>query len=249
MVYRMRDLLGLTVTNDDGTVGNIENIHFDDHRWVARYMVVKTGEWLMGRKVLISPISVSHINWRARTMQITLSQHQIDECPQTNTDVPASRLQEIVLSEHYGYPDYFTGGLQWGTTPNPELAGDRPTPNASAVTSYKPKVAHLRSLMSVIGYDMQANDEGIGPLEDFLVDKRSWEMLYAVVDTSDGWPGKKVVIPPMWIDHLDGRERKGYFDVARNKVAFAPDYDPRIALTRGYEAALYEHYARPGLWT
>lgn len=44
--------------NDDGRIGSIEAMLFDDVSWIIRYLVVDTGSWLPGRRVLISPISV-----------------------------------------------------------------------------------------------------------------------------------------------------------------------------------------------
>jgi len=33
-------------------------VYFDDEKWTIRHLVVDTGGWLSGRKVLISPRSV-----------------------------------------------------------------------------------------------------------------------------------------------------------------------------------------------
>mgnify|MGYP006295703989 CR=1 FL=1 len=44
-----RDALGI-----DGDIGTVADLYFDDERWVVRYLVVETGNWLSQRPVLIS---------------------------------------------------------------------------------------------------------------------------------------------------------------------------------------------------
>ena len=39
----------------DGNIGDIEDFIVDDSSWRLDFMVVNTGNWLLGKKVLISP--------------------------------------------------------------------------------------------------------------------------------------------------------------------------------------------------
>jgi hypothetical protein len=41
---------------------------------------------------------------------------------------------------------------------------------------------------------------GLGHIQDFLVDSRTWAVRYLVVDTTNLWPGKDVLLSPHWID-------------------------------------------------
>ena len=50
---------------------------------------------------------------------------------------------------------------------------------------------HLHSSDEVIGYDIKATDGGIGHIDDFLFDERSWAIRYAVVDTRNWLPGQQ----------------------------------------------------------
>ena len=45
-------------------------------------------------------------------------------------------------------------------------------------------------------------DGEIGHLEDFLFDGETWEIRYAVIDTKNWWPGKKVLLRPQWIKRV-----------------------------------------------
>lgn len=63
MLCRLQKLLGLPITVSDGVIGRVEDTYFDDCRRATRYLVVDTGDWLAGRKVLISAISGANIDW------------------------------------------------------------------------------------------------------------------------------------------------------------------------------------------
>ncbi|HEY6084802.1 MAG TPA: PRC-barrel domain-containing protein, partial [Nitrospira sp.] len=59
---RIKDLTRLKLQSADGEFGTIEELYFDDRSWAVRYLVVKTGGWLLGRKVLVAPVAVQHID-------------------------------------------------------------------------------------------------------------------------------------------------------------------------------------------
>ena len=58
MLHLISELTGYTISASDGEIGQVEDFYFDDQHWTVRYLVVDTGGWLVGRKVLISPISI-----------------------------------------------------------------------------------------------------------------------------------------------------------------------------------------------
>src|SRR5687767_2340606 len=55
MLRNIKDLRGYVIRAIDGTIGKVDDFYFDDEDWGIRYLVVDTGSWLSGRKVLISP--------------------------------------------------------------------------------------------------------------------------------------------------------------------------------------------------
>jgi PRC-barrel domain len=58
MLRSVDDLKGLSLRATDGEIGNVDQFYFDDETWTIRYLVVNAGSWLVGRMVLISPISL-----------------------------------------------------------------------------------------------------------------------------------------------------------------------------------------------
>ena len=250
MLYRMEKLIGMTIGAYDGEIGKIKDVYFDDQRWAVRYLIVDAGSWLEDRKVLISPIAVGNIDWDKGVVHVKLTRQQVKDSPPIDTDKPVSRQHELEYSGYYGYPDYWNGSMLWGATPFPVMpiaimpvADDVLSRNIDAPTD-----PHLRSASEVSGYSLQATDDSIGHLQDFVLDDASWAVRYIVVDTRNWWPGKHVVIPPQWIKRLDWPEKVVHVDVTRDTVKGSPEYDPTLELSRAQEETLYRHYQRNGYW-
>jgi hypothetical protein len=101
----------------------------------------------------------------------------------------------------------------------------------------------------VIGYHIAATDGDIGHVEDFLVDDETWCIRYMVVDTSNWWFGRKVLVSSEWITRVDWSESLLRVDMTREKVKNSPEYDSSGHVQREYERRLHDYYGRPGYWS
>jgi hypothetical protein len=54
MLRSVKELQGYAIRAIDGDIGQVHDFYFDDQSWLIRYLVVDTGNWLPGRRVLIS---------------------------------------------------------------------------------------------------------------------------------------------------------------------------------------------------
>lgn len=91
MLRSIRELQGYGIEATDGLIGRIHEMLFHDDRWAIRYLVVDTGEWLPGRKVLISPISVETISAGVGRVALHLDREQIRHSPDISVEEPVSR--------------------------------------------------------------------------------------------------------------------------------------------------------------
>lgn len=250
MLYRLQKLLGLPITASDGVIGRIEDAYFDDCRWAARYLVVDTGHWLDGRKVLISAISVGSIDWERSLVHVGLNRQQVEASPAIDTDNLASRQLEGDFLDYYGYPYYWSGPSLWGIASYPvSPAGRIPQAiNATGKHGGASSAVHLRSARQVTGYHLLATDDSMGHVEDFLLDNTSWAIRYFVVDACNWLPGRHVVIPPQWINGVDWVGRVVNVDVTRDNVRAAPEYHTAQDFSRAHETNLYRHYQRQSYW-
>jgi hypothetical protein len=107
---------------------------------------------------------------------------------------------------------------------------------------------HLRSTHEVSKYSIHAVDGGIGHVEDFIIDDKTWAIRYLVVCTNNWWAGKTVLISPQWIARISVFHSEVFLDLSREEIKEAPEYNNDSLLHRDYEASLYKHYHRQGYW-
>ena len=229
----------------DGEIGSLEEFYFDDKHWTVRYLVVDTGNWLMGREVLISPYAVTSVDQDLKTIFLDLTKKQIEDSPSLESHKPVSRQFEDSYYAYYGWPSYWDGPYAWGSYSYASEARDHWDRVHRNETSGD---RNLRSTADVTGHHLQANDGEIGHVEDFIVDDDSWTIRYLVVDTQNWWPGKKVLIAPMWIESISWIDAKVFVLLSREDIRKSPEYTETVLLERGYEELLHKHYHSEGYW-
>ena len=75
-----------------------------------------------------------------------------------------------------------------------------------------------------------------------------WAVRYLVVDTSNWWVGKKVLVAPQWALGVRWDERKVHVALSRQAIKLSPEWDPGRPINREYESRLYDCYGRPAYW-
>lgn len=79
MLRSLEEILGYGLMAEDGDIGHVEDVLFDDHDWVVRYVVVDTGKWISRKKVLLARASIEDPDWPARKLPVRLTKHEIEE--------------------------------------------------------------------------------------------------------------------------------------------------------------------------
>ena len=264
MLRTLKDLENYEIGATDGSIGRVLDFYFDDHDWVVRYLVVDAGTWLTSREVLISPRSIHDPDWSHQRLPVSLTKEQVKNSPSIDTDKPVSRQYEIDYSGYYGYPYYWGGYGIWGDDMYP-YSGLAQYPGSTSIREQRELVdkdfvaaerarhrnddPNLRSCKEVIGYHIHASDGEIGHVESLLVDEKSWAIRYVVVNTSNWWLGKKILVAPLWIKSMCWSDRSVKITMTRDSIKGAPLYDSSEELNRNFEIGLYEYYRRPGYWT
>ncbi|GAB7521273.1 hypothetical protein [Paraburkholderia sp. 2C] len=123
-----------------------------------RYLVVKAGTLIDGRRVLISPYSVVRTDLGALGIHVDLTRQQVSDSPPVDTHRPVSRQREAEYSRYYGYPAYWGGPDVWGISNYPAfsraaLAAALPQTVAQLAPDgdNMPGASHLRSTDAVDG--------------------------------------------------------------------------------------------------
>jgi sporulation protein YlmC with PRC-barrel domain len=89
MLHRVKALKGDAVIAEDGDVGSIDDLYFDAQRWGVCFLVVATGPWGIGRKLMISPSSVERNSPDAR-MRVRMTREQLQSNPEVEANPAAS---------------------------------------------------------------------------------------------------------------------------------------------------------------
>lgn len=228
MLHKASKIRGTAVQATEGEIGTVQDLYFDDEHWTIRYLVVRTGSWLAGRPVLISPMSVEK-RWNTAALPVTLTMDQVRKSPDADTHQPVSRQHETLLLQHYGYPFYWGGAGIWGAHGYPAALLSPPPfpaePTAAPAPRIAPEDRHLRSAAEVTGYHIQATDGEIGHVDDFLIDEESWAIRYLVLDTSNWIGGQWVVISPKVLRGIEWAERLMKIEITRDTVRRSPKLD------------------------
>ena len=252
MKRTIKNLKGFKMGATDGEIGKVTDFYFDDVTWTIRYLVVETGNWLLNRKVLISPESLLACDWENEIFPVNLTKEQIEKSPDTDTDQPVSRQQEMELYAHYPWTNYWGGGLWVGAMgtagmmmPVSSMPMEDAVKNSNNAADAEPNGdPHLRSTKNVEGYTLRALDDTIGNVEDFLVDDSNWTIYFMVVDTGNWFPGKKVLISPHWIKEINWASSEVTVNATVEQIKNSPEYDASKHLSTEYEANLQNYYGR-----
>jgi len=243
MQAAISDLIGYAIRAKDGDLGKVDEFYFDDQTWTIRYVVVETGNWLSGRKVLLSLSAFGKPEPVSRTFSVDHTRTQVRNSPDVDTKRPIYRHQEVVLHEHYQWPWPGGYGGTFGTTPLP-LSDDEVLAKQENAESGRRDDPHLRSTRQITGYHIHATDGQIGHVQDFMVDDEDWAIRFLVADTHNWLPGKKVILSPRWVKCLQWADSLVYFDLTRESIRKSLEFNPSKPISRDYEAFLLDHFGQ-----
>jgi len=242
MLRSLKELLGYELLAKDGLIGKVHNFLFDDENWRVRYMVVDTGPWILGRKVLISMSALGQPVWASETFPVDLTREQVENSPEADLAKPVSRRYEERLHRYYNWPAY------WGIA---AAIPGRPAHIPPKVFAGREKEdeTHLRSSKELLDYRVNATDGEIGELSDFIVEDDDWQIQYMVVDASNlSDSDKQVLVALEWTDGIDASRKELFVELNQEAIKFGPPFDPTLPVNRQYEEVLYDYYGRPKYW-
>ena len=184
MLRSLKQLYGDKLGATDGEIGQIKDFYFDDQNWTIRYLVVDTGGWLPGRKVLISPHSLASPAASGNIMRVGLTRKKIENSPSIESQKPLSRKFEEEYHKYYRQPLYWKSNAAGMIGPQPE------------------QEVHVRSTQAVNGYLVRMGDETIGHVSDFMMDAEDWTIGQLVVKTGHRLSGKDMLIPTKQVERI-----------------------------------------------
>ncbi|MFG0267415.1 MAG: PRC-barrel domain containing protein [Rhodopirellula sp. JB055] len=77
----IKEVSGYTIQGTDDHVGHVHGLVVDDVNWSIQQLIVDTGNWWPGKKVLIGRGHIREISWSDGTVTVGLTQDEIKRSP------------------------------------------------------------------------------------------------------------------------------------------------------------------------
>ncbi len=226
MLHLARKVLGSTIRASDGDIGKVEDFLVDTGRWAVRYLLVDTGSWFSGKKVLLSPMSVVG-EWGMPGIQVDLTRDRVWNSPPFDDArrLPAEHEHGIV--EHYGHPPYWDSPDVWGAheTPSALLAAAKASPPAAKGDRRDESARRLERVTQMTGHHVSAQDGELGHVDDFLIGHDTWQIRYLLLDTSNWLGGRSVLLSPRLVTGVDDSGRLLHVSPTRQEIKDGPRFD------------------------
>jgi len=221
-----KQLYGTEIDAQDGHIGSVHDLYFDDQTWTVRYLIIDTGKWLPGRKVLIVPAAILQLWHGEGALPVKLTKNQIKSSPDIDTAQPISRKAEHLLHSYYGWIPYWGPGIPLPLPPPPLAAPSMEERRDAGREAESLSEQHLRSTKEVMGYRVLATDSEIGHIEDFVLDDDCSRILFLTIDLEEWISGKKVLLSPRVVSKIDWATSRVEFEVSRRAIEASQEYKP-----------------------
>jgi uncharacterized protein YrrD len=254
MLHSIQNLIGFGLQATDGEIGRVKDFYLNRYDWKLRYLVVETGNWLFGRKVLISPAAIENIDLDSRNFVVNLSKDQVKHSPEVDTETTVSAEHEADLERYYSWPTNVGGGVGFTTT---GMVGDVINPNVPFEERIAqefhgenaPHQEHERSdeikyvsFNDLLDYKIYATNSELGEVHDLLIDSQTWNIQFLVIETGSWYSNKQVLAAAQTIEKLDPVHSSIFLNQTSDDLRNSPHYDSSRLSDFEYENNLRQHY-------
>ena len=218
MLHSARALSRYDVHAADGKIGRGVDAYFADSTREIRFLVVETGRWLPGKRLLIPVERLGLPDVTERVVTVDLTREESKSCEPAAQELPISWQKEELITARYGPLE------ERGGAPVASIHGSVSREALELVEANtrealgSERIPRLRSLRELVGYQIEAVDGPLGVAEDFLIEDEVWVIRYIAVDTKSWKPGRQVLVPPLWLESVSWAERRIHLRVSRHKI-------------------------------
>ena len=96
------NLRGYMIHETDGHIGEVADLIVDDASWKIDFLVVDTGTWLPGKKVLLAPHLITDLDWMTSMVTVNASKDKIKHSPEYDQNNLVTEEYQKKLNEYYG---------------------------------------------------------------------------------------------------------------------------------------------------
>jgi hypothetical protein len=106
----------------------------------------------------------------------------------------------------------------------------------------------LQNIKELYRNKLAALDGGIGHVQDFYFDDKTWVIRYLVADTGPWLAGRLVLLTPHVLGELDPDEKTLQVKLSKKQIADSPSIESHKPVSRQYEIDYYHYYGLPAYW-
>lgn len=249
MKLKFETLKGFKLHAQDGEIGKIKDILFDDHQWGGRWLVADTHRWLPGRKVLLSPISFEEPDMDEKTIPVRMTKQEIQDSPPLEEDAPVSLQYEKSFYDQFYWPYYWMGGGLWANQPSPihldPNRSESPTDN-----NPDPDPEHqdhvLRSADELTNYEVifskLLESESLGTVADLVIDTETWAVPYLILQNQKLLSAKKILVPQEYVIHTQWKKHSIQVDLDGKALEAAPALEDADRISKQMEEKVHSFF-------
>ena len=94
-----RDLVGFKVEATDGSIGKIDEATYE---MGTSYVVVDTGPWIFGKKVLLPAGTIQTLDWDEKKVFVDRTKDEIKNAPEFDPDMYQEPVYREKMTGYYG---------------------------------------------------------------------------------------------------------------------------------------------------
>ena len=98
----MSAVTGYHIEATDGEIGHVDGFLVEADNWRIRYIIISTRNWWPGKKILISPRSVTTIDWPSSLVHLNLSREKIQGGPHYDPAIAVDDTYNEAFLTYYG---------------------------------------------------------------------------------------------------------------------------------------------------
>jgi hypothetical protein len=84
------EVKGYLAIATDGEIGPLVDVFIDDKQWIIKFLIMDTGHFFPGRKVLLPYLMVKKIEWTNASINVSADRKTIRESPVYNQEYPVT---------------------------------------------------------------------------------------------------------------------------------------------------------------
>jgi hypothetical protein len=196
MLFGSNDVCRCRMRASDGELGNVCDLFFDERTWTIQHVVVSTGGWPPGKRVLVPRELLGRPDWTRAELEIPVLRRDLEEDSLMQIPIPRTYRAKLRCRPSFVWA-YGPGGL------------------ARRMIDVLPE--HLRSVREINGYRVEARDGRCGVVEGVLFESEDWTLRHVVVGL--GWlPAAHALVPPTSITSVDEPDETVFVALERDAI-------------------------------